>query len=281
MNAPRSIRSRFFGLISLLLLGIVPVALAVSSPQRLVVLAPHLHAWVVDLGAGQRIIAAISGTHLQQTPHVLDLGRHGQMSIETIVALKPDLVLAWQGGNRPELLKQLRHVGIPVVALPMRDIWLLPAQIQQVGTMLGVAEKGRTLAAKFQQHLLALQRRYQRYPPVRVFYQMGTRPLTTVAADSWPQQLLEICHAQNVFAGVPLSYFEVSPVQVVQAKPTLIVTDGSVGGGVDWQQWGFAPTHVAALPMQALHQPNSAMLPALVEMCSVLHSQAMAATPAR
>jgi iron complex transport system substrate-binding protein len=87
-----------------------------QDAQRIVSLAPNLTEMVFAAGLGDRLVGRTD--FCNYPPAVLDVPTVGgfvDTSLEKIVALRPDLVLAAQG-NSLELVEQLRQAGITVLA---------------------------------------------------------------------------------------------------------------------------------------------------------------------
>ena len=96
-----------------------------EKPTRIVSLAPSIMETLFAMGLGDRVVGVTS--YCNYPPEVPRLVKEGKIevvgdfinpSLEKIVTLKPDLVLAHnliQDG--PEFVKKLEDLGIPVVAI--------------------------------------------------------------------------------------------------------------------------------------------------------------------
>jgi iron complex transport system substrate-binding protein len=88
------------------------------NATRIVSLAPNVTEMLFYLGLGDRVIGRSSFCNYpSQATTLPTVGGFTDTSLEKIVALKPDLVVAHQGNNL-ELIGQLRQLDIRVVALP-------------------------------------------------------------------------------------------------------------------------------------------------------------------
>ncbi|WP_427983593.1 ABC transporter substrate-binding protein, partial [Agarivorans sp.] len=84
-----------------------------AKPQRIIALAPHLTEQVYSLGAGERLVATVDYADYPAAAKQLPrIGNYQYISIESIITLKPDLVLVWQQGNQRHLAEQLSALGI-------------------------------------------------------------------------------------------------------------------------------------------------------------------------
>jgi vitamin B12 transport system substrate-binding protein len=148
------------------------------------------------------------------------------INLERIVALKPDLVVAWRAGNAARQVDQLKALGIEV-------LWLDPATVAEVADALRALARwsptpdtARTAAASLEQRFQALRAQYATARPKRVFMQFGTAPLFTSGAGSLQHQLLETCGGKNVFADSRVPWPQVSREQVLARRPEAIVITG-------------------------------------------------------
>jgi iron complex transport system substrate-binding protein len=89
----------------------------VNNPQRIVSLAPNVTEMLFYLGFGSRVVGV--SDYCDWPPETAGLSRVGGLvdtSLEAVVALKPDLVIAYQGNSR-ELVEQLAALKINVFCL--------------------------------------------------------------------------------------------------------------------------------------------------------------------
>lgn len=129
------------------------------------------------------------------------------MNLERIVALKPDLVLAWRGGNAERQVNQLSSLGIKVIWVETSTIEEIIATLRQLAQWSPQPEKARQAAQKMQDAYQALKTRYASGPKKRVFLQFGANPLFTTSKGSIQDQVLTLCGGENIFAAsrVPLA----------------------------------------------------------------------------
>jgi vitamin B12 transport system substrate-binding protein len=113
------------------------------------------------------------------------------LNIERIVALKPDVVLAWRGGNAERQVDQLERLGIKV-------LWLDAVTIEQVAESLAELAQYSPHPKQAQQastELLAQYRAEKQYAgqtKKRVFLQFGGEPLFTSGKGSLQNEVLEL-----------------------------------------------------------------------------------------
>ncbi len=122
------------------------------------------------------------------------------MNLERIVALKPDVVLAWRGGNAERQVNQLQSLGIHVLWVQTSTIEEIIATLRQLAQWSPQPEKAQQAAQTMQQEYDALKARYANAPKKRVFLQFGSTPLFTSGPGSIQDQVLRLCGGENIFA---------------------------------------------------------------------------------
>ncbi|MEN9428678.1 MAG: hypothetical protein RLZZ220_3027, partial [Pseudomonadota bacterium] len=88
-------------------------ALRLAQPaRRIVSLAPHITELLYAAGAGERVVGAVQYSDYPEAAKKLPrVGGYSAVDMEQVIALKPDLVVAWKSGNRNAHLDKLRALG--------------------------------------------------------------------------------------------------------------------------------------------------------------------------
>ena len=148
--------------------------LAISGPaaavERVVSLAPSLSEIVVELGSADLLVGVLdAGERPAELKDIVSVGRYGQLDIERLLSLKPDLLLLWPGSVGPAQREQLKRLNIPTYVAEPRNLEQLTSQIEVIAAQLGRPERGASLAENLRQRLDSLRQRYRREEPLRVF----------------------------------------------------------------------------------------------------------------
>ncbi|WP_053138215.1 cobalamin-binding protein [Pseudomonas sp. MIACH] len=253
--------------LAMLLLAFSAQALAV---ERVVSLAPSLSEIVAELGAADLLVGVLDGgdrpTALANVPSV---GRYGQLDMERLLSLRPDLILLWPGSVGPAQREQLQRLNIPVYVAEPHSLEQLTTQVQAIAEQLGRADAGRQLAAQLRQRLVQLRQRYQRAEPLRVFYQVWNQPLYTVGGGQIISDALSVCGARNVFDDLKLPAPQVSIESVLQRNPEMILVGDQVQREA-WKAWPTMAERVRLVPDKGLERPSGQMLEALARLCQVI-----------
>lgn len=167
--------------LAVLLLAASGSAVAV---ERVVSLAPSLSEIVVELGSADLLVGVLdAGERPAELKDLPSVGRYGQLDMERLLSLKPDLLLLWPGSVGPAQRDQLKRLNIPTYVAEPRSLDQLTVQIEAIAAQLDRPERGISLASDLRQRLDELRQRYRRDKPLRVFYQVWDRPLYTVGGE--------------------------------------------------------------------------------------------------
>jgi iron complex transport system substrate-binding protein len=197
-----------------------------APPRRIVSLNPGHTETVFALGAGDRLVAVDSfsdyPSEAQQVATRLET--YPSVSVETIVNLKPDLVLSLVESD--DVLNQIRQQGIPVLKLLPKDYDATTREIAQLGQVLGVPERGAALAAEMQQREQRVVDLVADAPRPSLFYELDasdpTRPFAA-GPNGYYGQIVDIAGASNIFSDLPTDFGQVSAESVISRNPDLIV----------------------------------------------------------
>ena len=250
------------------------VLLALSAQalaaERVVSLAPSLSEIVAELGAANVLVGVLDGGDRPAAlAHVPSVGHYGQLDMERLLSLRPDLILLWPGSVGPAQREQLQRLNIPVYVAEPHSLEQLTTQVQAIAEQLGRAEAGRQLAAQLRQRLVELRQRYQRAEPLRVFYQVWDQPLYTVGGGQIISDALTVCGARNVFDDLKLPAPQVSIESVLQRDPEMILV-GDQAQEAAWKVWPAMAERVRRVPDKGLERPSGQMLEAVGRLCQVI-----------
>lgn len=228
-----------------------------ASAQRIIALSPHLVEQLYSIGVGDKIVGTTDhADYPQQAKNIPRVGNYNQLQVEKILALKPDLILAWTDGNPPADLNKLRQFGLNVVDSNPLQLTDIAKELRVLGQHTGAVDAAEQQALLMEQGLAELRQSYSSKAKVVVFYELWQQPLSTVAQNAWPQQQLELCGATNPFATAIGDYPQVNLEHVVASQPQLIIQPVSVNEPralLDWSRWPAIP----AVKHQQFSQPDS------------------------
>lgn len=148
------------------------------------------------------------------------------VNFERIVALKPDIVLAWRGGNPERQVNQIAALGSQVIWLDSTSVADVETALRQLAPYSPTPEKAYQAADTLGQKFAELSARYQANRPKKVFLQFSQQPLFTTNHASIQSEIVEMCGGENIFAHSRIPWPQVSREQVLIRKPEAIVIAG-------------------------------------------------------
>lgn len=215
------------------------------SAQRIIALAPHITELLYAIGAGERLVAVSAYSDYPAAARALpQVANYAGVNLEAILALQPDLVIAWKTGNVAADISRLQQFGINVAFSDPLLISDIARELRYLGQLTGNEQQAETVATNFEQQLAAIKADYKNSTRLRVFFSMGTEPLTSVANQAWPAQAIQLCAADNIIAGAKGDYPQPGIEQVLQAQPQVIIqaTAGAKPADVSfWQAFEVIP----------------------------------------
>lgn len=261
----------------LCLLAMLACTVQAGEPLRVVSLAPSMSEIMLELQADDLLVGMLDGGErpaaLRNLPSV---GRQGQLDMERLLSLRPDLLLLWPGSVPPAQRDQLTRLGIATFSAEPHDLEQLLEQIEAIAVRVGRAEQGRQYVGGLRERLRQLRQHYRREQPLRVFYQVWDRPLYTLGGRQVVSDALAVCGARNIFADLSQPAPQVNVESVLMRDPQVILA-GDQGQLASWKAWpDLAGDRLLVVPDKGLERPSGQMIEATARLCALLESKAPA-----
>ncbi len=250
--------------------------------ERIVALSPHSVEILYALGAGDRIVGTVEyADYPKQALNIPRIGNYVGVKLEKLLALNPDLVIAWQNANKRADLDKLKELGLNIYFTKPEKIDDVFEEINAIGGLLNLEDNAKNLVAQLKQKYQKIKSHNHNKSRVGVFYQLWHDPLRTVGGSSWINSLIEDCNGDNIFSSNPNGYPLVSFESVIAKNPQVIIIphhSGNVGAKKElWSQW----QQVAAVKYKKLfvingdllHRYTPRALEGLEQLCNAIHSQ--------
>jgi iron complex transport system substrate-binding protein len=210
--------------------------------QRIVSLAPHITELLFAVGAGAAVVGASEFSDYPEAARAIPrVGGGGGLDLEAILALQPDLVIAWESGNPAGQAQRLQQLGLPVFFSEPGHLEGIISSLERFGQLTGRQEDAHVQARTFADHLDELRRRYSGRDEITVYYQIWERPLMTVNGRHIISDVIRLCGGRNVFADLPVLAPQISSEAVLAANPDVIVVGDAAGEPaaslVAWEHW--------------------------------------------
>lgn len=258
-----------------------------TDVRRIVSLAPNLTETVYALGLEERLAGDTDYCDYPKEatakPHV---GGPMNPSVEAIVALRPDLVLATTSINRVETVAALERVGIAVYVSDPHTIEGLLAGIRKIAAITGAGGSGKLLVDDLQARLNSLQASLRGRTPRRVLFIVWSSPLISVGQGTFIADALKFAGAESVVKSTK-NWPEMSMEEVVRLRPEYLIFarghDDPDAGNLD--ELRKRPVYRDLKPVREGHvvsisdsidRPAPRLIDAIEELAHELHGDAFA-----
>ena len=213
-----------------------------APANRILSLGPHITENLFSAGAGDKVVGVVEySDYPPQARRIQSIGGgYAQINLEAVIALAPDLVVAWQTAGNRESLEKIVDLGFPVYYSEPRDFDDIIENIEELALLAGSRARMHPPAARLREELARVRARFGAKSTQTVFYQIWRNPLMTVNGDHLISRALELCGARNVFADLPIIAPRVSVESVIQANPDIIIASRGDGWTPDmsaWKKW--------------------------------------------
>jgi len=233
-----------------------------NLPRRIVSLAPSATEMLFAAGAGDRVIATVDfSDEPAAAKRVPRIGDVTAIDMERLVALHPDLVVAWPGGGNPAQIEKIAQLGIPIYRQQVNRLADLPGSLRRLGALTSDESTAEQAARALSAELARITREYGggrrtagvpaagatatdatvsgmpttgAAAPPTVLLEVWNRPIYTVGGGHLMSDALTSCGVRNVFGDLKELGPVISTEAVIARNPDIIVASAPPGEGASW-----------------------------------------------
>jgi iron complex transport system substrate-binding protein len=265
-------------LLALLALLMLPGAAAGTEGRlRIVSLAPSLTEIAYAAGAGATLVGTVEYSDYPIAARSLPrVGDGWRVDVEQVLALRPDVVLAWSSGTPQATIERLEAVGLRVVPVSTFRLVDVAAALRLVGQLAGTQSVAEVAAERFDAEVRQLRERHAGAAVVTVFIQIDDQPLFTVGWRHVLSEVVDLCGGRNVFADLLQVAPQVDVEAVLARDPQVILsTDDTVADpAAEWRRWSQLAAvragAVYALPSDLVARATPRLVEGVAATCSAL-----------
>jgi iron complex transport system substrate-binding protein len=190
-----------------------------SGPQRIVSLSPAVTEILYALNAGDRLVGATRHcTYPREAQSLPKVGGFHEISVETVLSLEPDLVLAGDM-HRSSVVPFLRSRGLRVEIVDHATIDALYRTIREIGVLLDKTEAADVLNARIQNGVQEIERRVAGRPRRKVLWLLS-EDLWAAGEGSYIDDLIHRAGGINIARTGP--WLQISSEAVLVEDPHVI-----------------------------------------------------------
>jgi iron complex transport system substrate-binding protein len=200
-----------------------------EHPQRIVSLAPSITETLFALGLGDRVVGVT--TFCNYPPEAAQKTKVGDTlkpNIETVIALKPDLVIVSTASQLEQFVRDMDKFAVPVYVSNPRDIQGAIASIEMIGDITGASDRAAELAAGMRERINKIQSRVSGTDErPNVLFILGVEPLITIGRLSFVNELILRAGGQSISGDLNAEYPQYSLESAVARRPEVIFFQAS------------------------------------------------------
>ena len=232
------------------------------SAQRIVSIYPSVTELVFAAGANSRLVGVDSySDYPPAAKSITGVGDSFGLDVERIIALKPDLVIAWRSGNVVADVEKLEKLGLTVFVIEASKLRDVPRILRVIGKLAGTATQAELAAVAFEVEWQALKRNYGDRQQISVFQLIWHQPLMTVNGKHMISDVIALCGGANVFASMPSLTPVISAENLLAADPQAIIISVSLeSAAAEMRQWWQQFPHIRAVKNEHLFFVNPDLL---------------------
>ena len=206
-----------------------------GPPQRIVSIAPGATEMLFAAGAGKRVIATVEfSDEPVEAKSIPRIGDSNAIDMERVVALRPDVVIVWEGGSNVAQVNRLERIRVPLYRQKLETLADIPVSLRRLGLLVGTREIAEKAALDVEARLARLEKRYGTNVRPAVLLEVWNRPIYTVGGSHMMTDSLRLCGARNVFADLKEQGPSVDTEAVIGRDPEIIVAVAPTGLAQEW-----------------------------------------------
>lgn len=198
--------------------------------QRIITLAPNLTEIAFAIGAGDKVVGVSSHSDYPKSASTLPVvSTYNRLNDEAVVALKPDLVMAWDEGISAQAIARLQVLHIPVYVASFKKLNDVAHVMREMGRLTGQEKQASKAAVHYEKTLMALRSHYHHRSGMKLFYEIAAKPLMTLNDETIVGEAIELCGGTNIFGKTLLRAPVIDIESIIVKNPDVIVVSSEAG----------------------------------------------------
>jgi iron complex transport system substrate-binding protein len=263
-----------------------------ECPERIVSLAPSCTEIIFALNLENKLVGVDSYDYYPpeiqekiESLNMTKLGEYASISIETIVDLEPDLVIAAMRVQY-EIIENLEAVGQTAMIIYPQNFDDVLADISLIGEATGQVEEAEAVVADIQERADEIADKTQGVTKPQVYIEYSFNGgYQSFGSGSFADELINKAGGQNIFTNSTSAYISASSEEVIVSDPeVIIIAEGAMSAacGLSPETINNRPgwSEISAVQNNQIYEiderlflPGPAMIEGLESMAEVLHPE--------
>jgi iron complex transport system substrate-binding protein len=255
-----------------------------APPHRIVSLVPSATEMIFALGGEDRLVGRTDFCDYPPAARAkTSVGGMIDPSLETIVALRPDLVIITSSGNSEETFKQLERLRIPVYQVAAERIAEVKDVARRLAALTGREAAVGPLLDRIDRRVGAVREAVKPYGRPRVLYVLWPDPLIVPGRRALVTELIEVAGGDSLTANDADDYPRYSLEAAVAKSPEVIVlaNHGDRSGPIALDRWrrltslpAIKTGRIHSVDGNLMHRYGPRILDGLDQLARAIHPEA-------
>ena len=257
-----------------------------TKVTRVVSTAPSVTEMLFAAGGGDRLVGVTTFCNYpEQARSIAKIGDTMNPNMESIVALKPDVVFVSTASQLEAFTKTLEQNGIAVYVMDPINVSGVVRNLRELGTIFDTVEPTEKLAWSLLAREVKIGLRQDRHETdaeferraVPVFVQISKEPLFTVGKTSFVNNLIHGAGGKLLTDNIETAYPRLSKETALALRPEVIILSASDDNREPNEVFKNSPAvkngRVYSIDADILSRPGPRLVDALEQIAKLLHPE--------
>lgn len=261
--------------------------------KRVVSTAPSVTEMIFAAGAGARLVGVTTFCNYpEEAGAIAKIGDTMNPNLETIIALRPEVVFVSSASQLEAFTKTLEQNGIVVYVMSPRSISDMLVGLLELGDLLATKGSAQEFTDRLEVRRHVVHNKLGTCPPddecvvplgvhpsspVKVFVQISKEPLFTIGRDAFLNDLISAAAGRSVTATVDTAFPKLSKETALMLQPEAIILSDSPDNQEPNEAFRNSPAvkygRVYKINADILSRPGPRLVDALEQIARVLHPE--------
>jgi iron complex transport system substrate-binding protein len=255
-----------------------------KAPNRVISLAPSITEMLFALGLDDQIVGVTEFCNYPPAALAKPKIGYARPNLESLIALRPDLIVAPQEFLRADMLTKLEQLKIPVFLLEAKSVEDIFSQILTLGKIFNRVSMSDDLTRTMRNRLAEVTGRIASSEKKRVLYVLNSHPLITVGPGSYIHQMIGLAGGINIAAGSSSAYPRLNIETVLKEDPEILIFPVGSAESIpkseqeEWNRWNSLSAvrnqQLRNVSSDALNRPGPRVVDGLEHLARAIHPEA-------
>jgi cobalamin transport system substrate-binding protein len=204
-----------------------------EAPKRIVSLGSAFTEIIFDLDTKSKVVGVDSSSmwlveNASMTSSIANLGAVSSLSVESVMAQNPDLVVVWNFNMYSTFITNLENANITVAAFYPKNVTTILHTIDVLGEGIGEKAKAQDMVTSMQARIDAVTSKTANLTNdqrPKVYLELMSKGGQTVGNGTMSNDLINMAGGLNIFANSTTSNFLAQKEDIIGKNPDIIIIE--------------------------------------------------------